>query len=229
MPAEETGRILDGARERGWVLEPDAKRLLAAEGFDVPRFEVASSAGEAVAAAGRIGYPVVMKVVSPEVIHKSDAGGVIVGVEDEEGVRDAFAGLSRAAGFGGALVEEMLPGVELIVGGKVDGQFGPIVLIGMGGVGVEIYNDTSIRMAPLTGADVDSMIAGIRARKVLDGYRGAEGIDREALKELVVDFSRLLMDIAGEIESVDLNPVLCTAKRCVIADARIMLKNGYSS
>ena len=124
------------------------------------------------------------------------------------------------------LVEEMLPGLELIVGGKIDEQFGPVILGGMGGVGVEIYKDTAIRMAPVTEDSVDSMIDDITARRMLLGYRGSAGVNMEALRRLIADFSGLIVEMAGEIESADLNPVLCTEERCVIADARIILKKS---
>jgi acyl-CoA synthetase (NDP forming) len=120
----------------------------------------------------------------------------------------------------------MLGGLELIVGGTVDVQFGPVVLFGMGGVGVEIYRDAAIRMAPLERDDVESMIGELRARPLLEGYRGAAPIDRDGLAGMVVRFSQLLVELQDRVASVDLNPVFCTAERCVVADARIILAGG---
>ena len=224
MLSENAKAIIERSKKHGWVLEPEAKRLLADAGFDVPSFEWARSGADAVTAAGRIGWPVVAKVVSPEVIHKSDAGGVAVGVSDENEMRDVFRRLASIKGADGVLVEEMLPGLELIVGGKVDEQFGPVVLLGMGGVGVEIYKDTAIRMAPVTEDRIESMVEDITAGSLLKGYRGSAGVNMDALGRLIADFSQLVVEMAGEIESADLNPVLCTEERCVIADARIILK-----
>jgi acetate---CoA ligase (ADP-forming) subunit beta len=226
MLNETAAAILEESKKYGWVLEPDAKRLFAAAGFDVPRFEWARTEEEAAAAGDRIGWPVVAKVVSPDVIHKSDTGGVVVGIASPEAMREIAGKFSGIAGFAGILVEEMIPGMELIVGAKIDIQFGPVVLVGMGGVSVEIYKDTAIRMAPVAEEDVEAMINDIVAGQILRGYRGAAGVNIAELKRLVAGFSTLIMEMADKIESVDLNPVLCTEERCVIADARIILKKS---
>ena len=218
--------ILKESKKYGWVLEPDAKRLFAEAGFDVPRFEWVRTEEETVAAGDRIGWPVVAKVVSRDVVHKSDAGGVAVGIDGPEAMKEIFGRFSAIDGFEGVLVEEMLPGIEVIVGGKIDEQFGAVVLAGMGGVGVEIYKDTAIRMAPVTGDSVESMIDDIKAGGILRGYRGAAGVNIEELKRLIAGFSILLVEMTDEVESVDLNPVLCSEERCVIADARIILKKS---
>lgn len=216
--------ILAGSRGRGWVMEPEAKRLFSLAGLGVPRFAVAGDLATAVLAAGKIGYPVVAKVVSPDVVHKSDVGGVVPGIGTESELEKAFRRISRITGFTGVLIEEMLSGVELIVGAKVDRQFGPVVILGIGGTGVELYDDVSIRMAPLSPSDVDSMIGGLKARALLLGHRGAPPVDRRALTQMLVAFSRLVMELESAIDSIDLNPVFCSSERCVVGDARIMLK-----
>lgn len=225
MLTEDMRTIIDGARDDGWILEPDAKRLLSLAGLTVPDFVLAGSAADAVAAARQIGYPVVAKVVSAQILHKSEAGGVVVGVPDASHLTRIFKKFSALEGFAGLLVEEMLPGIELIVGAKVDLHFGPVILLGIGGTGVEIYQDTAIRMAPITEKDVRAMAAGLKGARLLNGYRGAEPISFPALSRLMVAFSTLAMDLENEIESIDLNPVKCTGNRCVVADARIVL-NG---
>jgi hypothetical protein len=123
------------------------------------------------------------------------------------------------------LVEEMVSGLELIVGAKNDYQFGPVILFGMGGVLVEIYRDIVLRMAPLSQGDIDSMMRCLKARRLLEGYRGSNPINFKELKELLVNFSNLVMDLENFFESIDLNPVICSIDRCVVADARILLKD----
>jgi len=223
MLTEEMRAIIEAGRPQGWVLEPEAKRLLALTGIPVPRHVWAREEAAAVSAGAAIGYPVAVKVVSPAIVHKSDVGGVVLGLNSAGELRDAFLGLSALQGFQGVLVEEMVAGAELILGAKDDYQFGPVVLLGMGGTAVEIYRDTALRMPPLTGADVMSMIRGLKAERLLEGYRGGEPIDFAALSDLVVRFARLAMDLEGLAASMDLNPLLCSARGCLAADARIML------
>jgi acyl-CoA synthetase (NDP forming) len=224
MVKKEILTILKTSKKWGWVLEPDAKRIFSLEGLDVPRFMVAKVSEDVSRIGKEIGYPVVAKIVSPEVIHKSDVHGVAVGVKGDVELEKVFDRFRKIEGFEGMLVEEMIPGVELIIGAKNDYQFGPMILLGFGGTGVEIYKDVSLRMAPLHEKDVDSMIQGLKAKKLLEGYRGAKPIDMKALRRSLITFSGFVMKLKDFVESIDLNPVICTPKRCVIADARIMLK-----
>jgi acyl-CoA synthetase (NDP forming) len=217
-------RIIDAARADGWVLEPEAKRLFSLAGFDVPHFRLARTPEEAVRFAQEVGYPVVAKVVSPRILHKSDVGGVAVGVADEGRLLEVFRRFQGLDGFIGMLVEERVPGVELILGAKIDLQFGPMILLGMGGTGVEIYKDVVLKMAPLSGADAAAMIAGLKAYRLLAGYRGAEKADLGKLTETLLAFSLLVMELADRIESIDINPLLCSSRRCVTADARILCR-----
>lgn len=223
MLSREILDILSRSKEWGWVLEPDAKRILSLAGIDVPEFIWADRLKEAVEFAERIGYPVVAKVVSPQVVHKTEAGGVAVGITNKVALGETFHRFSRIEGFRGVLVEESLSGVEMIVGSKVDYQFGPIVLLGIGGTGVEIYKDTTLRMAPIESKDVTSMLKSLKAHKLLEGYRGAEPIHLDALSRNLIAFSHLIMDLGGAVTSIDLNPVFCSPTRCVTGDARIML------
>ena len=223
MLKKEMAQILDSWEETGWVPEPDAKRFFSLAGFDVPRFTWARKPDEACGFAAEIGYPVVAKVVSPRIMHKSDVGGVEVGITGDERLREVFERFSVMDGFDGIVVDETLRGVELIIGATVDVQFGPVVLLGIGGVGVELYKDTAIRMAPLEAKDVRSMVQGLTARSLLEGFRGSEPVNEEIFTELVVSFSKLVMELESRIESIDLNPVMCTSRRCVIADVRIVL------
>jgi succinyl-CoA synthetase beta subunit len=223
MLNETIAAVFGRSQKAGWVLEPDAKELFRSAGLSVPAFALAESVETAAAAASKIGYPVVAKVVSPEIIHKSDVGGVAVGLENEAALHDAFGRFAAMNGFCGVLVEQMVSGVELIIGAKNDDQFGPVVLLGIGGTGVEIYQDVAIRMAPLTPKDVSAMLQELTGRKILEGFRGAPPVNVTALTETLVLFSELLMAAGDRFESIDINPVMCTADACVVADARIML------
>ena len=224
MLKKEITEIIDKSRQWGWVLEPDAQKIFSLYGFKTPKYGVAKNADQAISIARQIGYPVVAKIVSPAVIHKSDVKGVVVGIKDDETLVSTLERLSKIDGFAGMLIAEMVKGLELIIGAKNDFQFGPMVLLGMGGVGVEIYKDVSLRMAPLKDRDADHMIQELTARKLLTGYRSSEPINMNALKKTIVNFSKLMMDLRDIVESVDLNPVMCTAKTCTVVDSRIMLK-----
>jgi acetate---CoA ligase (ADP-forming) subunit beta len=215
--------ILSEAKERGWVMEPQAKGLLHLAGIDVPRFLFTADVAEAIRFADEIKYPVVVKVVSPDIIHKSDASGVVLGIPDDKRLGEVFTEMAKIRGFQGIIVEETLKGIEMIVGMKMDKQFGPVILLGMGGTAVEIYKDVTLRMAPLREHDTESMMMCLTARQLLEGYRGSEGVNVDELKRMLLAFSNLIMEFEKEVESVDLNPVICNASRCVVADARIML------
>jgi acyl-CoA synthetase (NDP forming) len=226
--SKEMVQILTAAKQAGWVLEPDAKRLLSLGRIPVPRYRWVKSLEEGVRFATEIGYPVAAKVVSCEVLHKSDEGGVVLGIDGDQGLSAAYERFRAMRGFAGMLVEEMVSGMELIVGAKVDYQFGPVILMGVGGTGVEIYKDVALRMAPLEERDVESMVKSLKAHRLLEGYRGSEPVDLEALSRTVVLFSEMVMDMEDMVESIDLNPVKCSSKGCIAADARIMLASPIS-
>jgi len=223
MLNNEITKIIDKFKETGWVPEPEAKRLFQTAGLNVPKFSWVHTPDEAIESARRIGYPVVAKVVSPLVIHKSDVGGVIVGIDSDERLKEAFNIFKILDGFDGMLIEEMASGMELIIGAKIDYQFGPVILLGIGGTGVEVYQDVTMRMTPITESDVSSMIESLRGRKLITGFRGNESINIKELTSLIIQFSSLVTSIEDRIQSIDLNPVLCSGKTCIIADARIIL------
>jgi acetate---CoA ligase (ADP-forming) subunit beta len=218
--------ILDRSKPHGWVLEPDAKQILSLAGIAVPEFRWARKLDQVVASARAIGYPLVAKIVSPAVIHKSDIGGVAVGIGSEGELKTVFRRFARHEAFAGVLLEKVVEGLELIVGGKVDLQFGPVVLLGIGGKGVEIYQDRTLRLAPVQERDVLAMINSLTAGRLLSGFRGETAIDMQALIGLMTAFSKLLLKMADQITSVDLNPVICSPQGCMAADARIILKSG---
>jgi len=225
MLNKEMIKIVGNFKKTGWVPEPEAKRLFAMAGLDVPKFIWAHMPEEAVRFADQAGYPVVAKVVSPRIIHKSVVGGVITGIDTKDELEKAYHAFSKLDGFDGMLVEETATGQELIAGAKIDYQFGPVILLGIGGTGVEIYQDIAIRMTPIDKNDVISMIDSLKGRNILKGFRGGEPVNINALTALLSGFSSLVTDLEDHIRSIDLNPVICSGERCVIADARIIL-NG---
>ncbi len=212
------------------LLEPEAKELVSLYGIDVTRVAVARSEDEAVRLAGEIGYPVVLKIVSPDVLHKSDVGGVAVGLECEDEVREAYRRIlsnvrSRvpSARVEGILVQEFAPkGVEVIIGLMRDPQFGPTVMFGLGGIFVEIFKDVSFRIAPLRDLDAEEMMREIRSFPLLTGYRGAEPVDLEALKSALIRVGQVGLD-HPEVSEMDLNPVMAYPKGLKVVDARVIL------
>ena len=188
MLREEILTLLAEASSKGWLMEPQAKQVFRLSGLDVTRFLWTKEIQKATRFAAEIGYPVVAKVVSPEVIHKSDVSGVALGISGDKQLGEVFKEMSTIRGFQGIIVEETVRGTELIVGMKMDRQFGPIIMFGIGGTAVEIYKDVAIRMAPLREQDIGSMLMSLKARPLLEGYRGAEPISVEALKKMLLTF-----------------------------------------
>jgi succinyl-CoA synthetase beta subunit len=224
MLNQEIQDILTASNHTGWVLEPQAKKILSLSGIQVPQGELVTTTEQARQRAQALGYPLVAKVVSPKIIHKSEYGGVRVGIGSDEELVGTLEEFASLAGFAGMLMEKMVPGLELIIGAQNDHQFGPVILLGIGGTGVEIYQDTALRMAPITKNDVASMINCLAAREFLYGFRGSKGVNFGKLEETLVRFSDLIMDMGEWIESVDLNPVMASETDCVVADARIILR-----
>ena len=206
--------------------------LLAAYGIGMNVARVAANRGEAASMAKGLGFPVVMKLRSPQVVHKSDVGGVRLNVRTEEEAAQAFdeiqATLKKAmpaATFEGVSVERMITGgVETIVGMTRDPAFGPIVLFGLGGVAVELLRDVQVRLVPLTDTDAEEMLSGIRGAQLLTGYRGAPPANRASLLDLLHRVS-LLADEHPDLVELDLNPVLARpgASPCIALDARVRL------
>ncbi|MCG8637970.1 MAG: acetate--CoA ligase family protein [Desulfobacterales bacterium] len=211
------------SKERGWILEPDAKAMLERHGFDLPGRLVTDSLSDASAFLSELSAPVVVKAVSPRILHKTEYNAVAVGVKTDKELEREMTRLLALEGCQSVLVEEMVRGVEIFAGAKNDDQFGPVVILGIGGTAVEVYNDTAIRMAPVTPDDVESMVNSLKASTLFTGFRGGNGVNMVALTEMVVRFSHLSMALEQDFQSVDLNPVICDPEKCMVADARIML------
>lgn len=223
---ETTKKILTQSKKHGWIIEPLAKDLLKSYGMQTTHFAYEKTKDEAIVSAKKIGYPLVAKVVSPEIIHKSDEGGVVVGVKDDKQLNDVFTRFSRMKGFSGILLDAMHTGVELIIGAKKDPQFGMILLIGIGGTGVEIYKDVAIRMAPIKRSSAIEALESLEGFEILNGHRGNTVVNLGKVANLMVKFSQMIIELEDHIESIDLNPIMCNERTAIIADARIMLKHN---
>lgn len=212
------------------LLEEEGQEVLRAYGFPVPKSILAKKDKEAIQAAKKIGFPVVMKIASPQIIHKSDAGGVKVGLKNPKEVRVAFKEIiknakkyDKKAMIKGVLVQEMVKGgKETIIGSKLEPGFGPVVMFGMGGIYVEVLKDVTFRLAPVTDTEVDEMISSIKTIKLLQGVRGEKPSDTKKLSECIQRLSQLVTDFK-EIKELDMNPVLVFEKGCKVVDIRIGL------
>ena len=206
-------------------------------GFIAPRGEVVTSADDAATVAARIGFPVVLKIVSPDIIHKTDVGGVELGLESEEAVRAAFSRITSSvrkampeARVEGISVEEMVgEGIEIIIGLNNDGQFGPVVMFGLGGILTEVLNDVSFRVLPIAQDDARRMIQEIKGRPLLEGYRGQPPVSKDLLVDLLMKANRMGLDLADRLDSVDFNPILVWGDQHRVLDAKVLLRSESSS
>ena len=228
-----TDKIIAKARKDGRkvLLEHEAKTICAEYGITVNRFSLAKNENEAAELAERIGFPAVLKVVSPEIVHKSEAGGVKINLKDTDEVRGAYNTImenakkyNSKANIVGVLVQEMAPqGIETIIGAVKDPQFGQTLMFGLGGIFVELLKDVTFRVAPITEQDAAEMIVGVKAFPLLNGYRGSPPADVKAIVTQLVCVSHLVMDYP-EIRELDLNPVMAYPHGTKVVDARIILE-----
>jgi acyl-CoA synthetase (NDP forming) len=194
-------------------------------GIPVPDLRVAANRAEAIRGCREIGYPVVMKVVSPDILHKSDCGGVVLDVRDDEAALAAFGAIEKAAAgkdFRGAVIYPLIEGgLEVLLGLSRDPQFGPVVAFGLGGIYTEVWRDVSLRVAPVDRAGAEAMIREVKFLPLLEGARGQEPRDLGALADVLVRFSQLPFRYP-EIGEVDLNPVFLLAEGLVVGDVRVI-------
>lgn len=212
------------------LLEEEGQEILRAYGFPLPKSTLAKSEKDAIKIAKKIGFPVVMKIASPQIIHKSDAGGVKVNLQNDAEVKSAFKEIvanakkyDKKAEVKGVLVVEMVKGgKEMIIGSKLEPGMGPVVMLGMGGIYVEVLKDVTFRLAPVTDKEADDMISSIKTKKILEGVRGEKSSDKTKLSECIQRISQLVTDF-DEIKELDMNPVLVMekGKGCKILDVRI--------
>jgi 3-hydroxypropionyl-CoA synthetase (ADP-forming) len=215
------------------ITEELSKSILKTYGVKVPPFALVTSAEEAVKQAKKIGFPLVMKVVSPQILHKTDVGGVKVGLENINDVKktfiDMYGRLSKKKGVDvkGILLEKMVPkgGVELIVGIQNDPQFGPILMVGLGGIMTEVFKDVAFRMLPITTSDAKSMLNELKGIKLLKGFRGSTPIDVNMVTQMLVNIGKLGVEHANYVNSIDFNPVIVYPKSYFVVDAKIILND----
>ena len=211
--------------------EIESKELLSGAGIPVVDTKLATSKQEAVAMSKKAGFPVALKIVSPEITHKSDVGGVKLGLKTSKQVEAAYeeilSGVKQKypqAVIDGVSVQKMArPGTEVIIGMTKDAQFGPVLMFGLGGVLVEILKDVSFRIVPLEREDAREMICSIKGYPILEGYRGREPVDISILAELLLKVSRFVED-HPEIKELDLNPIVAFKDGAVAVDARVILE-----
>lgn len=216
--------IGQGLKENRNLTEPEAKTLLREYGLSVPEFHVCTSHAEAAKAAEQLGYPVVMKVVSPDILHKTDVGGVKIGLTTKKDVLTAFEEIKKAVqSFSGVIVYHMQEkGVEIIIGALYDEQFEHAIMFGLGGIFVEVLKDVSFRLIPITNRDAKEMIKEIKGYPVLTGVRGEPPKDIDAVVDLLLTVS-FLVEENPAIRELDLNPIFVYEKGYTIIDARIVL------
>ena len=210
------------------ITEEIAKGILSEYNISVPGFALVKDVDSAVTEARKLGFPLVAKIVSPEILHKTDVGGVKIDLKDEESVKSAFndmyGRLSKDYDVKGILLEKMVPkGVEMIVGLQNDPQFGPVMMVGLGGIFTELFKDVSFRVLPLTKEDAIEMIEELQGKMLLKGYRGSEPISMEILTSALLNIGKLGYDISPYYESIDFNPVIVYPDSYYVADAKIIL------
>jgi len=224
-------RIIQKAKkEKRSLLETEAKELLKEYGIPVPDFKLIKSEEEISGLAKEMNFPIAMKIVSSDIIHKTDAGGVKLNIKDETEARLAYQEIifkakkyNKNAKISGAIVDSMIPeGTEIIIGMMKDPHFGPVIMFGLGGIFVEVLKDISFRILPIEERDVGEMINEIKGFKILKGVRGEGPKDIKAIKNLLLKISQLTLE-NPEISEIDLNPVFLFGKGLQVVDARMIL------
>ena len=220
---------------RTGLTEIESKKIFSSYGLPTVRTEIVTSEDEAVKVAEEVGYPIVMKIVSPEILHKSDAGGVKVNVKNEAEVRETYNTILKNAkaykpdaNIHGIVIQEMAPwGTEVIVGSVNDATFGATVMFGLGGIFVEVLKDVTFRVAPIAESEAMAMLSEIKSAPILDGVRGESPRDKAALAKVLTQYAQMVNDLSDEINETDANPVLVyeQGEGVCIVDARIILKN----
>ncbi|MEK7281726.1 MAG: acetate--CoA ligase family protein [Chloroflexota bacterium] len=220
-----------GGEGRRVLTEIEAKELLKVWGVKVVETCLAHSQSQAVALSRELGFPVALKIASPDITHKSDAGGVKLGLTSQSQVTQAYRDVIRSAHeynpqahIQGVTVQKMAPpGVEVIAGMSTDPQFGPVLMFGLGGVWVEVLKDVAFRLIPISPKDAREMISEIKGFPLLQGYRGHEPVDTAALEEVLLDVSQMV-EMTPAIRELDINPLFAYKQGVVAVDARVVVE-----
>ena len=220
-------------KEKRNLTEAEAYKLLSKYGIPVPKYSVASTEEEAMKVAKRLGFPLVMKIVSPDIMHKTDIGGITMNIINPPQVRESYKNIicnirknKPEARINGVLLYKQAPkGVEVIVGMIRDPQFGPTVMFGLGGIFIEILKDVTFRVCPVERADIEEMLTEIEGIKMLQGYRGQPRCDVNSIIDIILQISRLALDYPV-IKGIDLNPILVYEKGALVVDAKVFLNKN---
>ena len=200
----------------------ESMKLAEKYGIEFAPYFYARNGKELESAGRKIGFPAAIKLVSSTISHKTDVGGVVLNIRSIAEAKRAFSKLRKLGGFEGVVVQKMLKGKEIIIGGKQDEQFGPTILFGMGGIFVEVFRDYSIRICPITGKDAKEMVREIKGFKLLEGYRGKPGVNIKAVERELFKVSRMLMK-EKRIKEMDFNPLMATRQGVIAVDARVVI------
>ena len=227
--------IIDKAMSEGRTVltEVESKELIKQAGISVSETKLATSREEAISLSRQLGFPVVLKVASPDIVHKSDAGGVKLGLKTAKQVGKAYDDILGAihkeypqAAIQGVSVQKIArPGVEVIIGMSKDEQFGPVLMFGLGGILVEVLKDVAFRIVPLTRRDAAEMIREIKGYPLLEGYRGQEPVDVSNLEEMLLKVSEFV-EKRPDIKEIDLNPIFAYSRGAIAVDARVILEEA---
>lgn len=227
--------IIEQARGEGRtaLTEIESKELLRQAGIPVVDTRLADSEEEAVALSGEIGFPVALKIASPDILHKTDTGGVRLGLETPEQIAEAYKDIvdgtrrvfSQARVDGVSVQKMAAPGIEIIIGMSKDAQFGAVLMFGLGGVWVEVLEDVSLGVTPITRKDARDMIAEIKGHRLLTGYRGMEAVDLAKLEDMLLAVSAFV-EANPAVREMDINPVIASGNGALAVDARIVLEDA---
>ncbi len=221
-------KIKDQGREV--LTYEESRKIIDLAGLPLNKMALATNAEESIEKAREVGYPIALKIVSEDVIHKSDAGGVKVGIKSDEELKKSYEDMMISikkhyptAKIDGVSIEEMVKGTEVLIGSTTDSQFGKMIALGIGGIFTEIYKDVTFRLIPITKEDVKEMMNEIKGKKIFEGFRGLPQVKKEELTNLMLKISKLIEE-NPIIKEMDLNPVVATEKGLITIDARIILE-----
>ena len=232
---ESIERLLTFARQSGrrTLTEPETKAILSLAGLPVSREQMVKSSRQAVSVAREFGFPVVLKVVSPDLAHKSDAGGVHLGLESPLAVERAYHAILASvrdaaprATIDGVLVQPQLAGLEVIIGVTTDAQFGPVIMFGLGGTAVELLGDVAFRLVPLDEKNARSMLDEVKAAPLLSGFRGSRAVNTRSILAALSRLSELMYRFSDMIQEIEINPMLVTTEGAVAVDAMAVMVAG---